>query len=276
MPNDPLTFTRTPTLSGGTMLLAFSGWMDGGEVSTGTVRRLMDYLDVDQIAHIDPEDFYLYSFPGAMELAAMFRPHVKYDDGMVTAYTAPTNTFYCDEARNLVLFVGKEPNLHWRAFADCIFAVAQRVGVTRLFFVGSFGGTVPHTREPRLFASVSDQSLKPLLRKFGARFSDYEGPAAFSTHLMVEARDHGVQMVSLAAEIPGYIQGVNPLSIEAVIRRLALILGLQVDLAQLRAASDDWESQVTAMVQKDPKLAKQIRELEEQYDKDLLDASETG
>ena len=55
---------------------------------------------------------------------------------------------------NLVLFLGKEPNLNWRAFGDCILELARKVGVRRVLFVGSFGGAVPHTREPRLYAEV--------------------------------------------------------------------------------------------------------------------------
>jgi len=41
----------------GTLVLAFSGWMDGGDVSTGTVSRLVHLLDARAIAEIDPEPF---------------------------------------------------------------------------------------------------------------------------------------------------------------------------------------------------------------------------
>ena len=40
----------------------------------------------------------------------------------------------------------------------------------------------------------------------------------------------GLEMTSLVAEIPGYLQGTNPLSIEAVTRRLTKILQLPLDL----------------------------------------------
>ena len=81
-------------------------------------------------------------------------------------------------------------------------------------------------------------------------------------------------MASFVAEIPGYLQGTNPRSIEAVTRRLASILGLHIDLARLRGDSDEWENQVTAVVAKDPELAAQIHKLEEQYDEDLIDSAE--
>ena len=75
--------TIVPSLENATLVLAFSGWMDGGEVSTGTVRRLVDLLGADQIADIDPEPYYIYNFPGSMEVAALFRPHIEIEEGLV-------------------------------------------------------------------------------------------------------------------------------------------------------------------------------------------------
>jgi proteasome assembly chaperone (PAC2) family protein len=263
-----------PKLNNGAMLLAFSGWMDGGEVSTGTLKNLLAHLDAPRIAYIDPEPFYIYNFPGSMEIAALFRPEVKYADGVIEEFDLPQNNFYCDRVKNIVPFLGKEPNLRWREFCECVFDVAAHTGVTRLYFVGSFGGAVPHTREPRLYASVSRPELKDQLARYGVQFTDYEGPASFSTYLLARAPERKLDMVSFAAEIPAYLQGTNPLSIEAVTRRLASILELPVDLSPMRAASDEWETQVNAMVEEDEKLAAQIRKLEEEYDQRLLE--ETG
>src|SRR5439155_11645041 len=61
-----------------TMLLALTGWMDGGSVSTGTVRQLMNDRDLVEVAHLESDPFYIYNFPGSMEVAALFRPNVKY------------------------------------------------------------------------------------------------------------------------------------------------------------------------------------------------------
>ena len=259
-------------LPGGTLLLALTGWMDGGDVSTGTVKQIMDRRNAKRIAAIAPDDFYIYNFPGSMEIAALFRPHVRYDDGIVADYEMPSNTFWADESAGLVFFVGKEPNLKWQAFADAVFTLAQQVGVTRIIFMGSFGGSVPHTREPRLFGSVSDQKMKPLLKQYGLRPTDYEGPGSFASFLLREAPTHGIEMLSLVAEIPSYLQGTNPLSIEAVTRRLASILNQPIDLDALRETSNEWESQVTAAVEKDAELAETIRKLEDAYDNELIEA----
>ena len=64
IPDDILRIDDCPTLHDATLVLAFSGWMDGGDVSTGTVQRLVELLSADPIAEIDPEPFYIYNFPG--------------------------------------------------------------------------------------------------------------------------------------------------------------------------------------------------------------------
>ena len=259
-----------PPLERATLVLALSGWMDGGDVSTGTVNRLVHLLDAQPIAHLDPEPFFIVNFPGSMEIAALFRPHVVIEDGLIKSFEMPVNTFSVYPAANLVLFVGREPNLHWRTFGECIFSLAHKINIRRIVFVGSFGGTVPHTREPRLFLSASDAALLQEMKPYGLRLSSYRGPGSFTTYLMTQAESEGLEMVSLVAEIPSYLQGPNLQSIEAVTRRLAKILKLPLDLATLRAASTQWELQVSSIVEEDKDLANTVHELETAYDNELL------
>lgn len=260
-----------PALSDATLVLALTGWMDGGDVSTGTVRRLVDLLGARPIAEIDSEPFYLLNFPGSMEIAALFRPHLKIEDGLVSAFEMPSNTFYCHEPASLVLFLGREPNLAWRSFGDALLDLARRLNVRRILFVGSFGGSVPHTREPRLYVTCSEARLLGEMQQYGLRRTGYEGPGSFTSYLLTRAPSAGLEMTSLVAEIPGYLQGRNPMSIEAVTRRLAKILRLPLDLQALRAESTEWELEVSRVVARDRKLAETVRQLEEAYDTDLLE-----
>ena len=274
-PDDVLNYRVSPKLNNATLVLAFSGWMDGGDVSTGTVERLVELLGADPIAEIDSEPFYIYNFPGTMDIAALFRPHIEIEDGLVKSIDMPTNTFYCHEPANLVLFVGKEPNLHWRAFSECLVEFARKLDIQRIFFVGSFGGPVPHTREPRLYVSCSDAEMLPAMEKYGVRRTGYEGPGSFVSYLMTQAPRMGLEMSSLVAEIPGYLQGTNPMCIEAVSRRLAKILQLPLDVDELRSASTQWEMHVSTAIEDDDELATKVRQLEVEYDDELLE-NESG
>jgi proteasome assembly chaperone (PAC2) family protein len=268
--SDVLRIHHCPVLNQATLVLALTGWMDGGDVSTGTVQRLVDLLDAQPIAEIDPEPFYISNFPGSMELTALFRPHIRIEDGLIVTLDMPTNIFYCHESANLVLFVGKEPNLRWRAFGDAVLELAHRVGVRRIVFVGSFGGSVPHTREPRLYVTCSEARLLPEMEQYGLRRTGYEGPGSFTSYLLTRAPSAGLEMTSLVAEIPGYLQGRNPMSIEAVTRRLSKMLRLPLDLQALRAESTEWELEVSRIVEQDRDLTETVRRLEEAYDNELL------
>ncbi len=270
-PSDTLRIHQRPALDQATLVLAFSGWMDGGDVSTGTVRRLVDLLGAKPVADIDPEPFYICNFPGSMELAGLFRPHVKIEDGRIVNLDMPENVFYCHEPANLVLFLSKEPNLRWRGFGDAVLELARATAVRRVLFVGSFGGSVPHTREPRLYVTCSDEGLLPEMARYGLRRTGYEGPGSFTSYLLTRAPSAGLEMTSLVAEIPGYLQGRNPMSIEAVTRRLAKILRLPLDLGALRAESTEWELEVSRVVGRDKNLAKTVRRLEVAYDNELLE-----
>jgi proteasome assembly chaperone (PAC2) family protein len=266
-----------PPLHEATLLLALTGWMDGGLVSTGTVGRIMEGRKVAEAGRIEAEPFYLYNFPGSMDIAALFRPQVKVMDGLIEGELGmPTNIFHVDAAADLVFFLGREPNMLWQTFADCIFEMAGKLGVKRIIFMGSFGGTVPHTREPRMYGSVSHEHLRPILAKHGLRLSNYEGPAGFSSLLLAQSPARNIEMISLVAEIPGYLEGLNPRSIEAVTRRLAGLLGQPVDLESMRKASDEWELHVTEAVEKDSELAETVHKLEEQYDTELIERSENS
>jgi proteasome assembly chaperone (PAC2) family protein len=73
------------------------------------------------------------------------------------------------------------------------------------------------------------------------------------------------------ATTPAYVQGDNPKCIEAVTRRLAGILGLQIELDDLRNVSDEFEKKLSEVVQEQPELAGNIRKLEEDYDNEIFD-----
>jgi proteasome assembly chaperone (PAC2) family protein len=82
-------------------------------------------------------------------------------------------------------------------------------------------------------------------------------------------------MATLVALIPAYVQGRNPKCIEAVTRRLMGILGVQLDLEDLRTISDEFEKKLNDIVQEQPELAGNIQKLEEDYDNEIFD-SEMG
>ena len=270
MASDKLKIYSRPKFNNPRLLMGFSGWMNGGEVSTGTVKCLIDKLDAQRFAEIEPAGFYIYSFPGSMEVTALFRPHTQIKDGIIKSYEIPSNTFFYSEQSNLILFLGKEPNLNWEEFTECIFSVCAEFGVEMIYFIGSVAGLVPHTREPRLFCSVSQSELKETFQHYGVKFSNYEGPASIVTYLTSNCGNQDIKMVSLVAAIPAYVQGNNPKCIEAVTRRIAGMLELEMEFDDLTTISEQFEKKLHEVVQEQPELESNIHKLEEDYDNEIF------
>ena len=270
MAYDKLKIYERPKFNSPRLLLGFSGWMNGGEVSTGTVKCLIEKLDAQKFAEIKPAGFYIYSFPGSMEVTALFRPHTQIKDGIIEFCEIPSNTFYYSEQNNLILFLGKEPNLNWEEYADCIFSICAEFGVEMIYFIGSVAGLVPHTREPRLFCSVSQAILKERFQHYGVKFTNYDGPASIVTYLTNNCSNRDIKMVSLVAAIPAYVQGNNPKCIEAVTRRIAGMLELEIGFDDLATISEEFEKKLHEVVQEQPELENNIRKLEEDYDNDIF------
>lgn len=271
---DSLIIHERPNLKAPRMVIGFSGWMDGGDVSTGSIEYLKNKLKASKFAEIDPGEFYIFNLPGGMEQVAQFRPYTKIKDGLLIDFQYPRNEFFADQKSGVILFSGKEPNLRWNEYANCMFQLGKEFGVRRIYFVGSFAGATPHTREPRIICSVFAEEQKASLKEQDVRFTNYEGPASIATLLNKFSREKEIEMTNLVAEIPAYIQVRNPRAIEAVIKRLVTILNLDIDLNDLHEASLKFEKNIDKALLKQPVLTEQIKKLEDNYDSEIFGTDE--
>ena len=271
MEMESLIIHSKPKLKNPCMVIGFSGWMDGGDVSTGTIQYLKFKLQAKKFAEINAQNFYLFNFPGAMLETAQFRPYTKIQDGLITDFQYPQNEFFYDEKNNLILFSGKEPNINWDEYANCIFKIAQEFGVKKIYFVGSVAGPTPHTRGIRISCSVSAEKQKAEHKESGIRFSNYQGPASLTTLLTKLSPEKGIEMTNFVAEIPVYIQTRNPKGIKAVTEKLVRLLKIDIDLTDLSVKSTHFEKRMDGLIHKQPLLASQIKKLEENYDKEYFE-----
>lgn len=272
---DCLSIVDEPKLDNPTLVMGFTGWMDGGHSSTGTIEYLRLRLGARRFAEIDPDGFYILNFPGTMEMASVFRPHIKYQDGIIQKFDYPQNIFFAHPEQSMILFEGQEPNLSWGRYCAAVFEICSKFNIQRIIFIGSVAGTVPHTREARVSCSISSEHLRPEMEKKGFRFVNYEGPGSFVTFLMEECTRKGLDMVSLVAEIPVYVHGYNPRCVETGLRCISSLLDLHLEHDDLHAMAEDFEKRVSQLVAEQPELAESVRQLEEIYDNEVFD-SEMG
>lgn len=260
-----------PVVNKPSLVIGFSGWMDGGDVSTGTIDYLRNKLGATLFGRIEPEGFYVLNVPGPIELASVFRPHVRYQDGTISRYDYPENRFFVQADYNLMLFSGKEPNLNWDRYTEVLLSLCYRFAVERILYVGSVAGLAPHSRDPRILYTLSRPEQKSLMDKMGFRPSQYEGPGSFATHLTQRAAERKIDLIGLVAETPVYLQGYNPKCIETMVRCVSSILGLHLICDDLRAMGEEYEKRVTELVGQQPDLAERVEQLEESYDNEVFE-----
>lgn len=271
MTPENLKITRDFQLNNPVLLMGLNGWMDGNNVSSGTLKYLIDKLDALGCAHINPRGFYINNIPGSMEVNALFRPSALIRDGEVLSVNTPSNPFYCDPERNLLLFLGNEPNINWEDYIACIFSLCHHFGVEMIYFIGSVAGLVPHTRRPRISCVVSNDDLKADMQKYGMKFSNYEGPSSIVTQMAWQCEENNLSAALLVCEVPAYIEGHNPKCIDFIVKQISALLKLDVNHDELFALSEEFEKKVTEIIQNHPELSQHIGRLEQDYDNEIFD-----
>ncbi|MBD3344064.1 MAG: hypothetical protein GF401_03275 [Chitinivibrionales bacterium] len=275
MAQEKLKLHAYPKLISPRLIMGFSGWMNGGEVSLGTIDYLVKKFKAQKLADIDPSGFYLYSFPGSMELTALFRPHTAIREGIVEEYSPPANSFYFDQGNDLIYFSGKEPNLAWEEYGDAVFSLCKYYAVDQICFIGSVSGLTPHSREPRITFSCSDENTRENLLEHGLKPSDYEGPASIVSYLTFRARQENISLTVLVAEIPAYIKGFNPRCIETMTRLIGNLYELHFVVGDLHGAVEAFDSKIKETLEKEAEFAEKVKQLEQQYDSEAFDREMT-
>ena len=264
---DRLIIQDKPELIAPYILVGLKGWLNAGEVSTGSIDYLRHKLGARSFASIEPAGFYIYQIPSS-PVEQTTRPLVKIKEGLVKKLDLPRNEFFfwkSGAAHDLILFLGVEPNLDWPAYAQAIVDVARQFQVPRIYSLGGIFDQVPHTRQTRIMATVSHPRLKDELKTF-ARFTDYEGPSSFNTMLLTIAREQGIEMAGISARTPLYIQDLNTKACYDLMKNVITLAGLDIDLSDLRVAGEALVEMMDKAFSQNATALEQLKKLEEQFD----------
>jgi len=256
-----------PELVAPYIMVGLKGWLNAGEVSTGSIDYLRRKLDARPFAYIEPAGFYIYQIPSSTAEQSM-RPQVKIKEGLVKKLDLPRNEFFfwkSGAAHDLILFLGVEPNLDWPAYAQAILNVARQFQAPRIYSLGGIFDQVPHTRKTRIVATISHPQLKDELKTF-ARFTDYEGPSSFNTILLSIAREQGIEMAGISARTPLYIQDLNAKACYDLLRNVITSAGFGIDLRDLREAGETLVGMMDRAFSQNATALEQLKKLEEQFD----------
>jgi proteasome assembly chaperone (PAC2) family protein len=254
-------FLERPILNAPDMVVALSGWADAAQVATGTVAYLARKLEANRFAEVNPDEF--YNFP---EL----RPTVTIENGVIASLRLPRANFFYWKAglsgHDLILVHGVEPHHYWQRFSDLILDIADIMGVRRIYTLGGLYDRVPHTLPPRISGVVNNRELTTVLEEFGIVPIGYQGPASFHSMLLMECARLEKEAISLWGHTPFYIRmEANPMVCLALAGKLSEMLGLEVDLEELKQASEYLREMLDRLLAENKELALYVKKLEKEY-----------
>ena len=259
-----LTLQTVPSLRNPVLVMSFEGWNDAGEAASTAAQVVKSQLDGDRFATIDAEEFFVFTER---------RPTVRITRRGRRRVEWPSNEFFAcidpsdgPDARDLVVFLGTEPDLRWRQFGDMVMDVARRTGIQLVVGLGAYFEDIPHTVPPRVSSSAVNADLHPLLREVDFHANRYEGPTGIITVLTNRFADAGYPVATFWGRAPHYITAnPNPVVAARILRDVAKLLQLPIDLDLLDEAATRFSEQVQDAVSKDPEATAYVRELERQY-----------
>lgn len=252
-----LTLDRRPELRNPALIAAFTGWNDGGEAASAAVRWLVRRLPGQRFASIDAEYYHVFTST---------RPTVRVQGGERRITWPVHDAFYHTDAakpRDLILLVAKEPEVYWRTYCETVIELARQVGASTLITLGAFLGDTIHTRPVPLSGYATTPDLSERLSAYGTTPSNYEGPTGVTSLINHFAQRAGIPSASLWAAVPHYLPTTaNPKAALALVRGVAHLLEIELDLRRLEAASAFFQRQVDQAIASDRRATGMLRALE--------------
>jgi len=228
-------------------------WSDGGSVSSGLPRYLIEKLRARKIGEMSgPVSAKCYPFqvPGTHD---RHRPRVVYGDGLPTKDMSRENGFY-DAGNGLIIFIGEEPWFRFDIYSETFFQAVRELGVKQTVAVEGVNGAVPPDMERRISCVYSKVGMRDQLEPFGLNFSNYgterdSGPT-IGMALITTARFKypEIEILRLGALAPTYpfltaeneqvgIE-IDHRSFYDITRRLNAMYNLGIDLIEMKLLAD--------------------------------------
>ena len=254
-----IVYLEKPILEKPCLIIGFEGWPNAAEVSSAALQHLVENLKAKEFASVEGEDFYQ---------VPLSRPIGVIKDGRVIEVKSPSNHFYYSKnplSQDLILLRGVEPHLKWTAFVDLLLDLARSFSVSQIFAIGGTYDYIPHTYPTMVSAVFNREDMRKKVIRAGLGLTEYTGPISIHTFILEAAKKRGLKTTCLWGHAPQYLQTKNVRVVYSVLRTLADLIGIEIDLSELQRASDYFDEQVNHLVEQDPKLQEVIKKLEELY-----------
>jgi proteasome assembly chaperone (PAC2) family protein len=140
--------------------------------------------------------------------------------------------------------------------------MCQHFHVKELITLGGLHDDVLHNeaKVSAAAASMDDvQRLRRLAEPVG--LIDYVGPSAIHSLFLARAEEYNLQSISIWAHAASYLQGTNFKLCAALIKRLNLLLHLEVDTTELEVSWRLLEEQIESLIARNDQLKQHVEDL---------------
>lgn len=260
-------------------------WSDGGEVSSGLPKYLIEKLGAKKIGEFSQwvaQMCYPFQAPGTHDT---YRPRVAYKDGLPDQQMHRENNFY-DAGNGLIIFLGEEPWLRVDIFGDAFFQAVKELGVSQTVTVEGYNGACPPDLERSVGCIYSQARMREDLDKYGFRYSSYgsqgrSGPTIGMAMVTLAHYQHpelDVFRVGAMAPMYPFMNSSNdPVGISTdhrsfydIMRRLKAMFKLDLDLSELlnmaEAESRELERTLETLGDSNPNAKALIARAREDYE----------
>ena len=135
------------------LVMGMEGWIDAGLGGGAAMATLVDQVPNQVVVRFDTDLL--------LDQRAR-RPVLRIVDGVTSPLNWPEIELRAGEDRSgksVLLLVGPEPDMQWRAFTKAVVGLATEMGVRLAVGLGAFPAPVPHTRPTRLASTATTTEL---------------------------------------------------------------------------------------------------------------------
>ncbi len=221
-------YRRQPVLRSPVVVAAFAGWNDAADSATTAIKFLIDRWKPAKLAEIDSEEFLVFTET---------RPTTRLVNGE-RVLVWPTNQFFYrkmpDLDRDIILYLGVEPQLKWKKFVSGFLEACEHYSVSEILLLGAFLADVPH-------------------------------PTGILGVLHDTCQRANMPTASFWAAAPHYLAATPNIKVaSAFLTYLNSFLSLNLDLKDIQAEALRFEEHITALVARDPEASAYVQKLEQQ------------
>lgn len=256
-------YIKKPELRNPVLIAAFSGWNDAADAATTAVKILIDRWQPLKFAEIEAEEFYDFTET---------RPTVSAKKGRMRSISWPSNEFLAyahpEWERDVVVFLGAEPQLKWKTFNAAFTEVCKRFNVSEVLLLGAYLANIPHSMDVPVSGMSSTQEMQDRLSEIDVQMTRYEGPTGIVGALQDALYRSKLPVSSLWAAAPHYLVATPNIKVtSALLTYLNTFLSFDLDLSDIQTDAISFEEQISRLVERDPEASAYVRKLEDQAEK---------